>query len=155
MPLPLAIFSKRDVRRRRAGMSRAACFAGACVAFLCCSESAVHAADLSGVLPSKAPPPALSAAYDWTGVYVGGHLGYATGSSDWAATQAGAATPSLAGSLDLYNGYNGFGGTGSYTLGLQAGYNSMTSSRFVFGAEADVSFPNLLSGNQMPKKRAS
>ena len=104
----------------------------------------VAAADL----PVKAPPPAASAAYDWTGVYVGGHLGYATGSSDWTATQAGAATPSLAGSLDLFNGFNGFGGTGSYLLGLQAGYNYMSPSRFVFGAEVDVSFPNLLSGNQ-------
>ena len=35
-----------------------------------------HAADLSGALPSKAPPPAASASYDWTGLYVGGHLGY-------------------------------------------------------------------------------
>ena len=50
-----------------------------------------YAADLSGALPSKAPPPAASASYDWTGVYVGGHLGYATGSSDWTATQAGTA----------------------------------------------------------------
>ena len=104
----------------------------------------VAAADL----PVKAPPLAASAAYDWTGVYVGGHLGYATGSSDWTATQAGAATPSLAGSLDLFNGFNGFGGTGSYLLGLQAGYNYMSPTRFVVGAEVDVSFPNPLSGNQ-------
>ena len=107
-----------------------------------------YAADLSGALPSKAPPPAAFASYDWTGVYVGGHLGYATGSSDWTA-RAGTAMPTLAGSLDLFNGFNGFGGTGSYLLGLQAGYNYMSSSRFVFGAEADISFPNLLSGNQI------
>ena len=106
-----------------------------------------YADDLSSALLSKAPPAAASWSYDWTGVYVGGHLGYATGSSDWTATQAGAATP-LAGSLDLFNGFNAFGGTGSYLLGLQAGYNHMLPSRVVFGTEADISFPNLLSGNQ-------
>jgi high affinity Mn2+ porin len=139
MRLLSAIFSKHDVG--------AALLAGVCVAFLCCVDSAVRAADLSGALPTKSPPATASASYDWTGVYVGGHLGYATGSSNWTATQAGSATP-LAGSLDLFNGFNAFGGTGSYLLGLQAGYNLMLSSRVVFGAEADISFPNLLSGNQ-------
>jgi hypothetical protein len=112
--------SHPDSRRRRT-CSRAARFAAACAAFLYCGERAVHAADLSGVLPTKAPPPpSAPAAYDWTGLHVGAHLGYATGSSDWTATQAGSATPSLAGSLDLFNGFNGFGATGSYLLGLQA-----------------------------------
>jgi high affinity Mn2+ porin len=144
MGLLLQKFQKRTGRNR--GASAFATVCGACAALLCCSEGAI-AADLSGVLPTKAPPPAAAAAYDWTGLYVGGHLGYATGSSDWTATQAGAASP-LAGSLDLFNGFNAFGGTGSYLLGLQAGYNYMSPSRIVFGVEADVSFPNLLSGNQ-------
>jgi high affinity Mn2+ porin len=139
MRLLSAIFSKHVCGAR---------LAGACVAFLCCVESAVQAADLSGALPTKSPPATASASYDWTGGYVGGHLGYATGSSDWRATQAGVVTPSLTGLLDLFNGFNAFGGTGSYLLGLQAGYNYMSPSRIVFGAEADVSFPNLLSGNQ-------
>ena len=147
MCLLTTTISHRDVPRGRSG-SRAARFAIACAAFLYCGERATHAADLSGVLPTKVPPPSAPAAYDWTGLYVGAHLGYATGSSDWTATQAGSAMPSLAGSLDLFNGFNGFGGTGSYLLGLQAGYNYMSPSRFVFGAEADVSFPNLLSGSQ-------
>ncbi|HEX8828915.1 MAG TPA: outer membrane beta-barrel protein, partial [Xanthobacteraceae bacterium] len=141
------IGSHRNVRRGRTGL-RAARFAASCAAFLYCGEHAVHAADLSGVLPTKAPPPTAPAAYDWTGLSVGAHLGYATGSSDWTATQGDSAAPSLAGSLDLFNGFNGFGGTGSYLLGLQAGYNYMSPSRFVLGGEADVSFPNLLSGNQ-------
>ena len=38
-------------------------------------------------LPVKAPPPAV--AYDWTGFYMGGHLGYAAGWSNWSASQAG------------------------------------------------------------------
>jgi high affinity Mn2+ porin len=109
--------------------------------------SGAQAADLSSVLPRKAPSPTI-APYDWTGFYAGGHLGYAAGVSDWTATQAGAATPSLSGSLDLFQGYDFFKGTGSYLLGFQAGYNYMFPSRLVVGAEADVSFPSVLGGSQ-------
>ena len=109
--------------------------------------SGTQAADLSSVLPKKAPPPAVTP-YDWTGFYAGGHLGYAAGSSNWTATQAGAATPSLSGSLDLFQGYNFFKGTGSYLLGFQAGYNYMLTSRLMLGAEADVSFPSVLGATQ-------
>src|SRR5271170_3398891 len=100
-------------------------------------------------MPVKAPPAATTAtAYDWTGFYVGMNLGYALGSSRWTATEAGAATPALASSLDLFHAFDGFKGIGSYQLGLQAGYNYMFPSRVVVGVEADVSFPNLLSGSQ-------
>jgi high affinity Mn2+ porin len=99
-----------------------------------------HAADL----PVKAPP--SQPAYDWTGFYVGGHVGYAAGGSDWSAASTGAVAPPLAGSLDLYNSYNAFKGTGSYFEGFQAGYNYMTPSRYLFGVEADVSFPNTIAG---------
>jgi len=105
-----------------------------------------RAADLSAALPTKAPPPAAPAAYDWTGFYFGGHAGFSTGSSNWSATQGGAPVPSLSGTLDMFNPYDAFKGTGSYGLGLQAGYNYMLSSRIVIGAEADITFPNLLSG---------
>jgi high affinity Mn2+ porin len=106
-----------------------------------------QAADLSSVLPRKAPPPAITS-YDWTGFYAGGHAGYAVGLSDWTATQAGVATPSLSGSLDLFQGYDFFKGTGSYLLGFQAGYNYMLTSRLMLGAEADVSFPSVLGASQ-------
>src|SRR5271170_4661590 len=100
-------------------------------------------------MPVKAPPAATTAtAYDWTGFYVGMNLGYALGSSRWTATEAGAATPALASSLDLFHAFDGFKGIGSYQLGLQTGYNYMLPSRVVVGVEADVSFPNLLSGSQ-------
>jgi len=33
------------------------------------------AADLSSVLPTKAPP-LVPVAYDWSGFYLGGHVGY-------------------------------------------------------------------------------
>jgi high affinity Mn2+ porin len=131
------------------GVSAFAAACGACAAFLCWGEGAANAADLSRALPTKAAPPAAtSAAGDWTGFYAGGHLGYATGFSNWSATQAGAATPSLSGALDLFQGYDFSTGRGSYLLGFQAGYNYMLPSRIVLGAEADVSFPSVLGASQ-------
>jgi high affinity Mn2+ porin len=109
---------------------------------------AADAADLSTIMALKAPAAPMPAAYDWTGFYVGAHLGYAAGSSNWSATEAGATTPSLSGSVDLFNTFDIFKGTGSYALGLQAGYNYMTPSRWLFGIEADVSFPSTLEGSQ-------
>src|SRR5690348_7356369 len=98
---------------------------GACAAFLYWFGGGADAADLSRVLPTKVPPPAISAADDWTGFYAGGHFDYAAGFSNWTATQAGAATPSLSGALDLVQGYDFSTGRGSYLLGFQAGYNYM------------------------------
>jgi high affinity Mn2+ porin len=109
--------------------------------------SGAQAAELSRVLPTKAPPPASSSS-DWTGFYAGGHFAYAAGFSNWTATQAGAATPTLSGTLDLFQGYDFFKGTGSYLLGLQAGYSFMLPSHVVLGVEADVSFPNVLGASQ-------
>jgi high affinity Mn2+ porin len=90
---------------------------------------------------SPAPP-------DWTGYYIGGHLGYATGYSRWSGTEPGMSVPVLAGSLDLFKAFDGFKGTGSYYLGLHAGYNYMLPSRWVVGLEADASFPSNISGTQ-------
>ncbi len=117
---------------------------GAVISVLLTSAERALAAD--DIFPTKAPP--APSAYDWTGLYVGSHLGYAGGSSHWSATQGGAATPSLAGSLDFFNAYNAFTGTGSYFLGLQAGYNYMLPSRLLLGVEADVTFPSVLGGTQ-------
>src|SRR6202166_1084017 len=96
-------------------------------------------------MPVKAPPPGATA-YDWTGVYLGGHIGYAAGSSRWSAMPTGAAGPAQSGSLDLFKAFNGFDGMGSYFEGFQAGYNSMLPSRWLFGVEADVSFPSTITG---------
>jgi len=110
------------------------------------------AADASGPMPVKAPPaPAPS---DWTGFYLGGHSGYVTGSSDWGASQGGGAGP-LNGSIDLFNSYDAFKGTGSYFLGLQAGYNRMLPSRFLWGVEMDFSAPNTIAGSQTVSSAAS
>ncbi|MGB6538273.1 MAG: carbohydrate porin [Xanthobacteraceae bacterium] len=99
-------------------------------------------ADLSSVPPTKAPPIAAApGAYDWTGFYVGAHLGYAAGWSDWSATPVSAAAPTLSGSFSLFQPYDAFTDSGSYFGGVQAGYNDMLPNRFVIGGEADVSFP--------------
>ncbi len=96
-------------------------------------------------LPTKAPPPA--AVYDWTGLHLGAHLDYAGGSSRWSSTQAGLPGPS--GSLGFTNAYNFSTGTGSYLVGLQAGYDYMLPSRWVLGVEADVSFPSAVGGDRI------
>ena len=105
-----------------------------------------RAADLSAVLPTKAPPPPAPVAYDWSGFYLGGHVGYALGGSNWSATQAGSATPSLSGTVSLSNAYNFSSGTGSYLLGFQAGYDRMVTSHWLVGVVADVSVPDFVGG---------
>jgi high affinity Mn2+ porin len=84
----------------------------------------------------KAPwqPPVLQA-YDWTGLYVGGHSGYAGGRSNWSSP------PDLASSFSLFQSSDIFTGSGSYFGGLQIGYDYMLPNRAVLGAQLDASFP--------------
>jgi high affinity Mn2+ porin len=78
----------------------------------------------------------------WTGFYLGGHLGYASGSSNWTASTAATPAPTIAaGSLSLAQSVDIFKESGSWFEGLQTGYNYMLANRIVIGAEADVSFP--------------
>jgi high affinity Mn2+ porin len=116
---------------------RNALFAG--VAVIALSSGPACAAD-APAMPTKAPAPLP--AYDWSGAYVGAHFGYATGRSDWSATEPGGAAPALAGSLDFFKPYDFFTGIGSNFWGFQAGYNHMFPSRVLLGVEADVSFPS-------------
>lgn len=58
---------------------------------------------------------------NWTGLYIGGHLGDAWGRSDWTADETGAGAPPLNGSLDFSQPFDFAKGTGSYFIGLQAG----------------------------------
>jgi high affinity Mn2+ porin len=87
-------------------------------------------------LAVKAPwQPPVPQAYDWTGLYVGGHLGYAGGRSNWSLP------PDLASSFSLYQSSDIFTGAGSYFGGLQIGYDYMLPNRIVLGAQLDASFP--------------
>jgi high affinity Mn2+ porin len=101
-----------------------------------------QAADLAAALPTKAPPPSWQAAYDWSGFYLGGHIGYFAGGSDFTAN------PGIGGSVGFTNGYNFSNGEGSYALGFQAGYDVMAASRWLVGIEADISFPSFVGGNR-------
>jgi len=103
-------------------------------------------AEITVALPVNRPADAY---YDWTGAYIGAHLGYAAGSSRWSATEAGAISPNFTGSLDFYKGFNFSKGTGSYFGGFQAGYNYMLPSRVILGLEGDVSFPNSIKATQL------
>lgn len=84
----------------------------------------------------KAPPPAGAAAYDWTGFYVGGHLGYAGGTSHFSGSGG------ISGSIDLYQPFDSFDESGSFLAGIQAGYDTMLPNRLVIGAAVDASFPS-------------
>ena len=97
-------------------------------------------------MPLKAAPKLDT--LDWSGFYLGGHVGYAWGRSDWTAVPTGTNGQPVAGSLNFYQPFNVWDGEGSYFAGLQGGYNVMLPSRFVVGVEADVMAPNLVSGDQ-------
>jgi high affinity Mn2+ porin len=87
-------------------------------------------------LPLKAPPPTTTTPYfDWTGLYFGGHVGYARGNA-----QVAVADP------DPINFRSSFG---SLSGGVQFGYNYLLPSRFLLGIEADASFLNYLSADEV------
>src|SRR5262249_42840435 len=91
-------------------------------------------------LPVKAAP--KGPADGWSGFYVGGHFGIAAGSADWQVNDFGAPLPSVRGSINLFNSFDAFRGTGSYFGGFQGGYNYVLSSGLLIGVESDVSFGN-------------
>jgi high affinity Mn2+ porin len=130
---PSCIRSRRGSRRRPL-----APLAVGLALLLPCVTLPVHAADQL-TMPLKAP--AALPSFDWTGFYVGGHFGYAGGTSNWTADTVAGPGPSAAGSLNLLQPFNPFDEAGSYFMGLQAGYNRMLPNRVVLGVEGDVSFP--------------
>ena len=99
------------------------------------AAASAQAADLSAIMAMKAPQAPAPAAYDWTGFYIGGHIGYAGGTSNWTTA------PGLGGSVNFFQPFDAFTGGGSYFGGIQAGYDKLLPNRFVIGAELDASFP--------------
>jgi high affinity Mn2+ porin len=82
---------------------------------------------LAADLPVKAP--AISAVYDWTGFYLGGHFGYGAGS-------LGPDTNALPlQGVFLPHSVTGLLG------GYQMGYNRELANHVVLGFEADATFP--------------
>ena len=137
--------SRRASRSQRGlgAIVRALLVGGVALVALGCSEP-VRCAELTA--PATAGGNAN--AVDWSGFYLGGHMGYAWGRSNFTATSIGPVAPPFAGSLDFSALPSGWTGTGSYFGGLQAGYNLMLPSRLVVGVEADALFPSLVAGGQ-------
>ena len=103
----------------------------------CLAACAVRAADAS--TPVKALPQPTG--FDWNGAYFGGHVGYARGRvantlSDPIAVSSSASFGALYG-------------------GLHAGYNYVVPSGWLAGVEADLSFPNYLSADDVVWSRTN
>jgi high affinity Mn2+ porin len=111
--------------------------ATSCALALALLAAHARAADLPPALPMKA---SAATAYDWTGLYVGGHVGLAAGNSGWTLDPLGGGAPVM-GSFGLYRSPDAFKESGSWFEGVQAGYNWMLRNRLVLGLEADGSFP--------------
>ena len=99
------------------------------------AASSAHAADLRARMPVKAPPP-MVAIYNWTGFYIGGHVGGGFSRSPAVTTvTASGAFSSAGGSTDS-----------AFLGGGQIGYNWQFSPNWVFGIEADVSASDIRNG---------
>lgn len=89
------------------------------VAFVAFAAPAM-AADLPARAYTKAPPPVYAPIYNWTGFYLGGHLGGAWGSNN-----------------NLFNSDNG-----RFIGGIQGGFDYQLSPNWVIGLEAQYSWAN-------------
>src|ERR1700681_389608 len=110
------------------------------------SAGDARAADSTAAWRVKAPPARAITPSPWTGFYVGGQAGVATGRSAWSPTHPGG--PDFSGSLDFSRPYDVFNGHGSHFAGLTGGYNYGLRSGVVVGVEADVSFHGFFTANQ-------
>lgn len=84
------------------------------------------AADMAARPYTKAPPPAYVPApvYNWTGLYIGGHVGGAFGGDN----------------NILAPGFNGGNNDGVFMGGVQIGYDNQFAPNWVLGLEANYSF---------------
>ena len=126
-------------------MTRTCVFAAVALSAVALQGPAAGADKSVKMLPAAPDSPSP---FDWTGFYLGGHVGYATASSNFVATTTGASTPPSSGSVDLFNSFDAFSGTGSFVQGLQVGYNYALPSHLMLGIEADMSPPNTIAGSQ-------
>ncbi|MBV9981075.1 outer membrane beta-barrel protein [Bradyrhizobium sp.] len=92
--------------------------------------TSASAADLPEAMPAKAPM-MMAPAYDWSGFYIGGHVG-----GVW--DHRTVTTNNIATGVAVPLG-TGTGNLGSVTGGAQAGFNFVLAPGWVAGLEADVS----------------
>jgi opacity protein-like surface antigen len=140
MAMFLPIFASDEPSRVRAGI--VGIYIAISLAFavgLAATFGTAHAADATmappwNQLPLKAPP-ARASSFDWTGFYVGGHVGYSRGNARVTVVDD-----------DPTNFSHAFG---SLIGGLQGGYNYVLPSSLLLGIEADASFLNYLSADDL------
>jgi outer membrane immunogenic protein len=98
------------------------------------SASPVLAADMR--MPVKAPPPVVVPAFNWTGFYIGAHVGGAWSDKDWPLTESNAV-------FQVFPGFPFFGShnVSGVIAGGQIGYNwQAPGSSWVLGVEAQASW---------------
>lgn len=93
------------------------------------------AADMRARMPLKAPPAAV-AVYNWTGFYVGGHVGSAFSRAPAVTTVTATGAFSSAGNSN----------DSTFLGGGQIGYNWQFSPNWVLGIEADISATDINNG---------
>lgn len=91
---------------------------------LALSAVSASAADLARRPVYKAPPPAVAAVYNWTGFYIGGHVGGAFSSEE---------------ATGLPVGFTGKTDPSGFIGGAQVGFN-WQAGNWVFGVEGDWSW---------------
>ena len=91
------------------------------------------AADIARPVYKAPPAGALPVAYDWTGFYIGGHVGYGWAKKDW---------QDSFGLFNLSTDANGFLGGGQVGFNYQIG-------QFVLGAEGDFSWTGINGGSTL------
>jgi high affinity Mn2+ porin len=99
-------------------------------------QASAIAADVPLRMPVKAP---IVSPYDaWSGLYIGGHVGYSRGNAQVTLTDPN--DPGVP---------NPGGRFGSLSGGAQMGYNRLLSPHFLLGVEADMSFLNFLAADDL------
>jgi outer membrane immunogenic protein len=102
--------------------------------------SSANAADLPRAMPTKAP--VMAPVYNWTGFYVGGHVGYAWGDPEATVTPGTAPLPTGATFTAIGAPFTLSTEPDGWLGGLLIGYNAQFN-QFVLGVEADISFSNI------------
>ncbi|WP_082434456.1 outer membrane protein [Devosia sp. A16] len=101
--------------------------------------SGAHAADLIVDVDQSVVAPVDLRLFDWSGAYVGGHIGYVSGQ------QSDNLPPLPEGGKDPLPQFPVEDQSGAWLGGLHAGYN-WQSGGFVYGLEGDVDFTGLKRG---------
>ena len=97
--------------------------------------------------------------FDWSGLYLGGHAGYARGRADARISElnvsstANADPEAPAGAPSPLSAEKFGSSIGSLNGGVQAGYNYVLPSHFLLGVEADASFLNYLAADDVAWSR--